>query len=59
MTFMTKIPLVNLDKSHTILVANNKRILDEKKSQQIQVHPLIPLYTYCHMSLKYHNFGHY
>ncbi len=33
-------------------------VLDEKKNQQIQVHPLIPLYTYCHMWLQCNYFGH-
>jgi hypothetical protein len=48
-TFTTKISLVVLDKSHETLVANDKGLLDEIKSQQIKVHPLTPLYTYCHM----------
>jgi len=51
MTFATKLSLVALDKSHKTLVTNDKRILDERKSQQIQVHPLTPMYTYCHMQL--------
>ncbi len=33
-------------------------ILDERKNQQMQVHPLTPLYTYCHMQLKCDYFGH-
>jgi hypothetical protein len=32
LTFMTKIPLVDLDKSHAIIVAN-KGVLDERKYQ--------------------------
>jgi hypothetical protein len=35
-----------------------QRALDERKSQQIQVHPLTPLYMYCHMWLKCNYFGH-
>ncbi len=34
-------------------------ILDEQKSQQIQVHPLTPLYMYCHMRLRCDYFDHY
>jgi endonuclease I len=34
-----------------------QEVLDERKSQQIQVHPLIPLYTYCHMQLKWNYFA--
>ncbi len=56
---MTKILLVVVNKSHAILVTNNKGVLDEKKSQQIQIHCLTPLYMYCHMWLKCDNFGHY
>jgi len=33
-------------------------VWDERKSQQIQVHLLIPLYTYCHMQLICNYFGH-
>jgi len=29
-----------------------------KKNQQIQIHPLIPLYTYYHMWLRYNYVGH-
>ncbi len=47
--FATKISLVTLDKSHGTLVANNKGYWMKEKSQQIQIHPLTPLYTYCHM----------
>ncbi len=56
MTFATKMPLVALDKSHMRLVANDKGYWMNKKNQQIQVHPLTPLYTYCHMQLKCHYF---
>jgi hypothetical protein len=54
--FFTSFPLVALDKLHAILVANDK-VLDERKSQQIQVHLLIPFYAYCHMQLKCNYFG--
>jgi hypothetical protein len=40
--FVIKIPLLDLDKSHVILIANNRGVLNERKNQQIQVHPLIP-----------------
>jgi hypothetical protein len=56
---VTKILLVDLNKSHAILIINNKEVLDERKSEQIQVHPLTSLYTYCHMWLKCDNFDHY
>jgi len=56
---VTKILLVDLNKSHAILIINNKEVLDEKKSEQIQVHPLTSLYTYCHMQLECDNFDHY
>jgi hypothetical protein len=46
MTFATKIPLIALDKSHAILVANDKGYWMKEKNQQIQVHILIPLYMY-------------
>jgi len=55
---MTKIFLVALDKSHVILIANDKKILDERKNQQIQVHYLNPLYTYCRKQLKCSYFGY-
>jgi hypothetical protein len=43
---------------HDTLLTNDKRVLDERKNQQIQVYPLIPLYTYCHMRLQCNYFGH-
>jgi len=55
---MTKISLVALDKLHETLVANNKGYWMKKKIQQIQVHPLTPLYMYCHMQLQCNYFGH-
>ncbi len=55
---MTKISLVILGKLHAILVANNKMYWIERKNQQIQVHLLISLYTYCHMKLRCNYFGH-
>jgi hypothetical protein len=51
-TFATKIPLVTLDKSHVT------RVSDERKIQQIQVHPLTPLYMYCYIRLRCDYFGH-
>jgi len=39
------------------LVTNDKGYW-MKKNQQIQVHPLTPLYMYCHMQLKCDYFGH-
>jgi hypothetical protein len=53
-----KIPLVTFDKSHVVLLTNNKGI-GWTKNQQIQVHPLIPLYMYFHMWLQCDYFGHY
>ncbi len=47
MTFVTKISLVTLDKSHETLVPNDKVYWMKEKIQQIRVHPLTPLYTYC------------
>ncbi len=29
-----------------------QKVLNERKNKKIQVHPLIPLYTFCHMRLK-------
>ncbi len=57
--FLTKIPLVDLDKSHVRIITNNKRVLNEIKSQQIQIHLLTSLNMYCHMRLKCDNFAHY
>jgi hypothetical protein len=34
-------------------------VLDERKSQQIQVHLLTTLYMYCHMWLRCNYFGHH
>ncbi len=58
MTFATKIPLVTLDKLHATLIINDEGYWMKKKNQQIQVHPLIPLYMYYHMRLRCDYFGH-
>jgi hypothetical protein len=42
-TLATKILLIALNKLHETLVTNDNRVLDERKSQQIQVHLLTPL----------------
>jgi len=40
------------------IICKRQGVLDEKKGQQIQVHHLTPLYTYCHMQLWCNYFGH-
>jgi hypothetical protein len=44
-TLVTKSSLVALDKSHETLVANDEGYWMKEKNQQIQVHPLTPLYN--------------
>ncbi len=56
-TIATKISLVTLDKLHAILITNDKEYW-MKKNQQVQVHPLTPLYLYYYMLLKCNYFAH-
>jgi hypothetical protein len=48
MTFVTKIPLI-FGQVTCDISCKRQGVLNEQKNQQIQVHPSIPLYMYCHM----------